>query len=858
MNREHQALVPAPAALLAVLAVLAGCGGPDGELAKPQAVYTVRQPERDWLVLAVPGQVDNRVPVGHRPRQSRMPVEWVRPEGDEVQPGEKLLVFDTDIVELWIDQRQTEIDLEELTLETSRLSTEQKLLNLRLTKGDLLARKDVLAKSIEATHVQDEREIEIARLELALAQRALEDARKQLAAIKALRASGTVSRLKLREAMDTYEKAFQSTRLPKIRLEILEEYTGALDRRMLEIELAMLRLDLGDDMHKDGVFREMASLEELQRMREQIRTDRLRRLTQEQAKNEDAVTHNYVEAAARGTLRYAESSRWSEKVEPGAKLGERSVAFVLERKEMIVNINLPEHWRNLVRTWDADSPEHGRASVEIPALGAPALSGRVLSIGTTPERPPDGTAKGFSCAIRLDEKPGLLRVGMRATCRLRVPLPAGALVIPTWLIPNLRHPAVALRDGTRRALDGFVAGHQFVVTAGLAPGDRLLAAEAPPSDGTLRVTGVIEACDYLPVEVPYRRHWHYEITDLVPDGSTVQKGQTVAKLQPRWRSADREVERLEAGEIEAQSQFAIDTITAETQLIKAYIAWRKAKLEEERAKLDHLVARYVSYAPDITRTEVALAKAEIDLQNLEQLTQLRTDPYLRETMSVNQVKDLELRLEQARINHRSAQLSHTAEFRKRDWLAVWEKQEKTKEAEEKTLEQRVAYSIARERHRMAVYRAYDALQNRLHRLQDYELRIASENVPAPKDGRVFYAAWGRRGRPAVGGGVGGRAIFVMPLGTRREFEVEVPVRFHKIFEPGQPVSFVVPALGRDPRQGTVKRISHFMPSESAAEERFIRGSVGEPEKVFRMVVAFDLKQDEINGGPPGITGYIDL
>jgi alkyl hydroperoxide reductase subunit AhpC len=270
----------------------------------------------------------------------------------------------------------------------------------------------------------------------------------------------------------------------------------------------------------------------------------------------------------------------------------------------------------------------------------------------------------------LDEKHTLLRVGMRAKCRFHIALPPEAVAIPTWLLPNLRRPRVVMHDGTVRDVRGYAVGHHFVVTGGLRAEERIRVDSVRPDDATIRVTGVVEPCDTFPVELPSRRHWHYEIVDIVPDGSYVHRDQVVAKLQQRRRSTDRYVARLEAGEVEARSQFAIDRINAETQLIRAYISWRKAKLDEERAKLDHLIARYVSYTPDITKTEVRLANAETDLRNLEEETRIRTEPYFRETMSVNQVKDLELRLALSRIGYRKAQVKRIAEFRKRNCAVI--------------------------------------------------------------------------------------------------------------------------------------------------------------------------------------------
>jgi len=852
VNRQSSIVnIAAAAALL----LLAGCVDTAiREVSAPSDVYTARKPAASKLELTVPGRIDNRVPIGHRPSRSWMSVKWVRPEGEEVAPGDRLIVFDTDLVQLWFEQRETDIEVEELQLALSRLRTQRKLVDLRLKKADLQAKRETLDKGIAATRIKDERQLEIARLELELAEAALTDARTRLAAIRVMQDSGTVSRLAIRRAMDAYEKAFQATRLPRVKLELLEDDTGASSRHKLELDLQALQFELGNAAHKDGVFGEIAALEELQRMRERIQTHRLRRLELAQRTDREALEHNYIEASATGMLKYRRGRDGD--VEPGVKLSSSSVAFVLENKEMIAYARLPERWRNLLGTWTEQAPAQGRATVAVPGLGHAALAGRVLSIGTAPRRASTGAQKEFNCAVRLDEKDPALRVGMRVRCTFHIPLPEQAVVIPTWLVANLREPRVRLRDGTTREITGYVVGHDFVVVRGLHGGEQILAPAAGPDDGNLRLTGVVSAPEVLPVRVP-GRHWRLEITDIVPDGSFVHKDQVVARLTTSWGNTDRDEMQVEAGGIEAESQFVIDKINAESNLVKAYVRWKKAKVAQEQTRLAHLIARYVSYAPDITRAEVQVANSRIELDSLEAQTRIRTAPFYRDIMSLNQVRSLELRLALAEIGHAKAALKRIGDFRKRDWLSVWSAQEKMRAAEQDAFAERVAYSLAREKYQLDIQRAYDRRQRELDHIERHQRQLDSETIRAPRDGRVFYAKWRRRS-PTVGERLDASELFVMPLGAQRQFEIEVPVRYHGRFEIGQSVPLVVPALGRTRRQGVVRRLSHFMHGQAAWEQRVGRGTIGEPEKVFKMTLAFELRPDEIEKGVPGITAYVDL
>ena len=311
-------------------------------------------------------------------------------------------------------------------------------------------------------------------------------------------------------------------------------------------------------------------------------------------------------------------------------------------------------------------------------------------------------------------------------------------------------------------------------------------------------------------------------------------------------------------ETRAKSQLEIDRINAETALIRSYVGWRKSVHDADLARLDHLIARYGSYETDQMRAEISLKKGAIDLRGLRQKVESLTDPQLRETMSANQIRDLELRLQDAESAYQRAKLNHVAALRKRDWLSVWDAQEAARSAVREATAQRMLYSIGGETYRLSLRQAQERYRYEKSRADDERQNAENETIRSPRDGRVFYH--GRHGRqPKIGERVPGPDLFVIPIGPAREFEVEVPARLYDKFEIGQPVKFVAPALGLDPREGEVKRMSSsFMPSAAAEEEHFVRGTIGMPRKVFKMVIAFELAEEELDRGPPGITAYVDL
>ncbi|MDP6502858.1 MAG: biotin/lipoyl-containing protein [Planctomycetota bacterium] len=819
-------------------------------------LYTVQPLSSEYLPLRLQGRIDNRAPVTHRPPQADLSVKWFRPEGEAVAEGERLVVFETMKQEMEIEQLKKGIDVEELDLSLSRSKTDQELTALRQKKADFLAQKKVHTAAIQASRKKDQQTLDIARLEVKSAKESLENLAHTLERIRGLHLSGFTTRQAIREAQDAFDKAREALRLPELKLEIEEADTGYSRRKYHQMQLRKLLVELGNEEHQEGVFRELAALEELQRMRDTIKSEKLSRLNLWQREREDVVEKNFVPAKGSGTLSYVNDRE--QRMHHGAKLRPMFFAFVLEGDEMVVHIELREEWRDLVKPSTAENPNEGLAEIRIPALGGETFKGRVLSVASMPQESwRDKTRKGFNCTVRLEKPEERLKAGMRVECDILIPLAESAVVVPKWLITDLRQPGVVMANGDERSVQGFVVGPDFVVTSGIQSGDRLRLSHRESSSSRARISGIVAASEFFTIKI--KQHWYYEITDLIPDGTDVKKDQVVARLELRYRDADYEKLRIETSAVTANSQYTIEQINAETERIKAYVEWRKAIVDAEQERLNHIFERYVSYEVESTKAEIELKNAQIGLKNLESKLKDLTDPQFRETMSENQIRDLELKLAVAKANNRKAILSRIAALRKRDWLTVWDAQERMWAAQEKANRKRTLYSIGREAYRVKLSKAYVEFQEELNKQDSRRLLVGQEVIRAPREGRVFLWQNRWKGVPKVGERVYDEILFTMPIGRGRQFDLEVPVRYYNRFKVGQQIEFTAPALGQSPRQGTIRRIAPgFTRSRTEEEEHFVRGTVGLSEKVFRMVVEFQLSEEESEKGTPGITAYVDL
>lgn len=853
MNRSLRMLALAAAALLP-----GGCGDQAAAGAARLDLSAHAEPV-EMVPIALEGKVDNRQPIGHAVKVAWIPLKSLFPEGQAIAEGDELAQLDSHLAELWRETAARDIRQRREEQSRDHLRAESQVSELGAAKRELEAQRDAYAAEIAATKASDANSLSIVRLELAEAERRFHLADATFDRVNALAGAGRASDLSLRQARDKRALAEAAVVVPRLRLELVEKYTGYVTRRRLELALAGVNEDIGDVETGHGVAGEIAALEEAQRHNELIAAGDLRALERDNALRQDIIDHPTIPATATGLVRYSDAS-----VRPGAKLPASFFAYVLDSKELVVAFKLPERFRGLVQPWSETHPRLGLVRLHVDALpnqpGDGAITGRILSIAAVPESDKGSNGRSFSCAIRLDSAAPELRPGMRARCELLVPAPPAAVAVPTWCVADARKPEVVLPDGSRRAITGYPVGHDFLVTAGLAAGERVLASSAGAATGVLRVSGVVEPTRFQPVKLS---SWNWQLKEVVPDGTLVEKDAIIARLSKsvRWQDAGLSGFAYEYGLASARARFAAARITAGKDLAKELLTWHKAAIAVERARLERLVTRFSGNDEQEANAQVDLTRAGIAAEQAEHAAAELADPAMLESLSLNERHQREVSVAQARLARQRADVQRVATLRARDWLAVTVAEEAERSSEEAATDARESYSAARAAYEAALARATLRFNDDLEdgKLRGDRAASIDQEVLAPTAGRVYRTRqW--NGKPTeIGDEIGTMEPFRIPLGSVRHFVIEVPARLDGHFKLGQDIPFTIPTLGARPRAGTVTRISPFVADATGGnDELATRGTIGVPSKVFLMTISFDLAEDEQVQAPPGTTAYVDL
>lgn len=845
-------------ALAAAVLLPGGCG------AKPAGVagrleLSAQAEAVDLVPIPLEGKVDNRQPIGHAVTVAWIPLKSLFAEGQPIAEGDEIASLDAHLAEMW--RENTERDIRQRREEQARdhLRAESQVAELSASKRELEAQRDAYAAEIAATKASDDNSLSIARLEVAEAERKLRLAEATFERVSALAAAGRASDLSLRQARDRRALAEAAAVVPRLRLELTEKYTGYVTRRRLELALAGVKEDIGDVETGHGVAGEIVALEEAQRHNELISAGDLRSLERDNALRQEIIDHPKIAATAPGLVRYSDA-----KVRPGAKLPAAFFAYVLDSKELVVAFKLPERFRGLVQPWSEGHPRLGLVRLHVDALpggtAGDAIDGRILSIAAVPESDKGVNGRSFACAIRLDHAAPELKPGMRARCELLVPAPEAAVAVPTWCVADARKPEVMLSDGTTRAITGYPVGHDFLVTAGLAIGERVLASTAGAATGVLRISGVVEPTRFQPVKLS---SYHWQLKQVVPDGTLVEEGAVIARLSKSvtWQDAGLSGFAYEFGLASARARFAAARAYAGKDLAKELLTWHKASIAVERARLERLVTRFGGNDEQEANAQVDLTRAEIAAEQAQCAAAELGDPDMLEALSLNERRQRALTLEQTKLARRRADVQRVATLRSRDWLAVTVAEEAERSSEEAAAGARESYSAARAAFEAALARATlrfnDDLEN--DKLRGDRAASIDQEVLAPTTGRVYRTRmW--TGKPIeIGEEIVTLEPFRMPLGGTRHFVIEVPARLDGRFTVGQDLPFTIPTLGAQPRIGKITKISPYVADATGgSDELTLRGTIGVPAKVFLMTISFALAEDEQVQAPPGTTAYVDL
>jgi len=820
-------------------------------------LYRVATLDSGFLVLEVGGRIENKRPDPHYATVEYVPIKWVRFEGERVDVGDPLVEFDTGLVDLWKEQTLRHKVGDEAELELSRSITDKTLSELSVEKIRLQAERNVLLKQIEATRVKDNSQREILRITLDQARLGLNAATQHLARARALHGSGEFSSTYIATAEDVCEKARQAVRLAEFDIEQHDGETGATTRRGLAIDLASLELALGNELSREGVFGEIASLGKLQQLREELKTARIRFHASRLAEYDTMLASRVLAARREGVLMHSPDTPYP--LEAGAKQSAVPLAYVIQENDLLLEFFLPVMARYLVRVFDGGAEGHGLAEVTIPALSRRTFRAAVLSLGSIETESKAEKAQGFKCLLRLDELDAELKSGMTIRAKLRVPVAPRTAVIPLWLVSDTRDAAVTLGDGHTVPVTGFALGSRFVVLEGLVPGDVIRAPGGKAKSRVTRLTGRLEPADALHLHLKSsRRHHrgHVIVSEIAPDGAPVKDGDLVFKVahfamwaQMRYQDAESRFEKAEY-----ETHLAISRVEAENRLIKAYVDWKKKLLAADKARLKYLVSRYGTFERAQLSANVALTNAILVLAATERTAEQATDD-VSGFSSRHANRRAMAKRDAAAVAYEKAELTHFAAMRQRDWLAVRDDETEMAAARLAARTSRMAYGAAETRYRLDLVSAMQGYRSFLRDFNDRMELTRKMAVYAPRDGRIFHT----KKAPRVGEDYWSGNVLLMPTSDEWQFEVEIPSRFYGRFEVGQEISFTVPAFEMKPRTGIVKWVApHFEQSERAAKDQFLRGMLARADPIFRIRVGFTVSPEERMHVAPGLTAFMDL
>ena len=433
-----------------------------------------------------------------------------------------------------------------------------------------------------------------------------------------------------------------------------------------------------------------------------------------------------------------------------------------------------------------------------------------------------------------------VRPGMSVRASVTVGVDSQYVLLPMWLMTDLRYPEVVRADGGRIPVKGYLLNSSFVVTEGVANGDLLrVPTLGGGGENRIRVSGKLEAVDPLVLEwlIEVKRSWHHDSSyiydEIVADGSMVEKGDVVARALHRFGGENEEVFQLESEKLEEEAGLSMARIEAESGLIAAYVTWQRGRMQAEKARLRYLVARYGSYELQQTRADVALSNARL---GLEAARHEARDAISDDTgfLSEHSKRDAVLAQDLSEVSYRKAELTAVAALRVRDWLGVQNGERAMAELLDAARAKRQAYRTACSKYRLDLHRAARKFRSFMDRYESKKKRMESLELVAPRAGRVFYAA-GLGGAPRLGAKIERREAMIMPVGRQWQFDVRIPSRLYGEFKEGDEINFALPALGQELVRGRVFSVaSYFEPGTSASSDEQLRGSLGGSAPVFRV------------------------
>jgi HlyD family secretion protein len=356
-----------------------------------------------------------------------------------------------------------------------------------------------------------------------------------------------------------------------------------------------------------------------------------------------------------------------------------------------------------------------------------------------------------------------------------------------------------------------------------APSSRSTSLELAPAEVTdfdivTISSGALEAKSQI--ELRNRLESEAAIVEIVPEGSSVKKGDVVVRLNTDQiqQQIDQQLLELE----QAKNQLASAESAYEIQLTESAAATRKATLAVELAQLDfqQWLQGEVETKRQKHRLDVEQARSEVSrlTQRIDRTRTLRDKGFV--SAEELQKDEIELRKQQSSAETAALQQRVFEEFQ-------FPKEQKQKQstideaiAELKKVEQKNASELASKTSTKAT--AQQTLSLREARLDKLTKQKDSGVLVAPSDGLVVYGTtinrrfWGGDNGPLqIGRRMSPNELIVaLPDPATMIAAVKVPESLASRIKPGQSASIVIDAIGGRSVTGTVDSIGVLAEGDS--------------------------------------------
>ncbi len=464
--------------------------------------------------------------------------------------------------------------------------------------GDILAQFDVT--ELESQRLEREKQREDARTKIAQKEAELESRRQDLLLSLAI-AEKELKRTKLWAEVDP-------SLIPR---EDAEKYRYDFEKAQIELEKAQERLDT----HLRSRESELQVVE----LEFEEADLRLRRISAELEK----LT---ITAPIPGVVIYAINRSTGAKVQVGDSVWSQSPLIYLPNMDSVQIDTF---------VYDSDLPflkEQQPAEVVFDAAPGRVFSGRITHIAKVAKPREIGSQlKAFKADVLLPEVDlELMKPGM--TARVRVPVVLeNVLVVPraAFILELDGSTKVQTRKGPVEVI-AVDANERYVVVEGsLEPGQELLRPQTLERGSTeteqdwfsvekqdfvfsVAGSGTLEAKEARFIgPPPLRRLWNYKIAQMVPEGTSVKKGDLVVAFDPReieerLREERANIEKVDEELSKTEAAELLKVKDLEIQLEEARVQKEKAenKLLQQRAFGSILQAREAEYEAELAAKRV--------------------------------------------------------------------------------------------------------------------------------------------------------------------------------------------------------------------------------------------------------------